>query len=430
MARRAWRRASSAGCREVAQLQDGIYHKKGRRPGRCFAILFLRARETDARAVGECFADLWDMYQGLRRGEVSDLPGQPVKPGDLTVLAGIGPNAFGLEGMARPLPAGLSDRARFLPPKAEGGGPLLRGAGLSYASDVRENPATEEFVVQAIADSELAVRRVVVETWKLLQDAADPETGAAPLEPRTFYLGFQRDDGRSWIDFHDGVSNLRSEEREGVIVIDPTNVTDQEWTFGGTYLAFMRMQVDLCVWRGLDRREQELLVGRDKLTGCPLVSLREDGTPVALVGCPVAGEPILATANDPIAEPPPVSDTRLVQSHIQRANHHVVPSEDPSTRRVFRQGYEFLEWSASAPGFRAGLNFVSFQDTSIRLLSMLTQPGWLGGTNFGGDPETQPESLRRLLELYAAGVYLVAPQQDGERFPGAVAFGLEPLASG
>jgi len=408
----------------VTQLQEGIYHRPGKRPGRCFAILFLRARSTDAREVGECFARLWDMYEGLKRGELRDLPGETVKPGDLTILVGIGPNAFRLTGMTRPLPAGLGDRARFLSPKPDGGGPLLRGAGLSYAVDVRENPATEELVVQAIGESELAVKRVVVETWKLLQDIADPQSASAPLETRTFYLGFQRDDGRSWIDFHDGVSNLRSEEREAVIVIDPTNVSDQEWTFGGTYLAFLRLQVDLGVWRGLERREQELLVGRDKLTGCPLVSLREDGTPVALAGCPIGGRPITATENDPIAEPPTVTDERLLRSHIQRANHHVPSPEDPSTRRVFRQGYEFLEWSPSAPGFRAGLNFVSFQDTSIRLLSMLTQPGWLGGTNFGGDPATQSEALRRLLLVYAGGVFLVPPVQDGERFPGAAAFGL------
>jgi deferrochelatase/peroxidase EfeB len=104
----------------VARLQEGIYHAKGTRPGRCFAILFLRARSTDARVVGECFGGLWDMYQGLKRGEIRDLPEQRVRPGDLTILVGIGPNAFRLSGTA-PLPAGLSDRALFLPPKADGG---------------------------------------------------------------------------------------------------------------------------------------------------------------------------------------------------------------------------------------------------------------------------------------------------------------------
>jgi deferrochelatase/peroxidase EfeB len=405
-------------------LQEGIYHAPGKRPGRFFAILFLRARERAAQAVGESFAGLWDVYGELKLGRVPDLPGEQVEPGALTVLVGVGPNAFRLEGAGRPLPAGLGPEGQLLSPKAEGGGPLLRAGGIDYAPEVRENPATEEIVVQAIADSDLAVKRLVVETWKHLHDSADPETGSAPLELRTFYFGFQRDDFRSWIDFHDGVSNLRSEDREDVIAIDPTRVEDEEWTFGGTYLAFIRLGVDLVAWRALDRREQEVLVGRDKLTGCPLVAMREDGTPVPLQGCPIEGKPIGSKENDPIAEPPAVSDPRLVQSHVQRANHHVRPASDPSTRRVFRQGYEFLEWSEAAPGFRAGLNFVSFQDTSLRLTSMLTQPGWLGATNFGGDPESQPDSLRRLLTAYAAGIYLVPPETPGERFPGAAAFGL------
>ena len=408
----------------MAELQEGIYHSPGARPGRFFAILFLRARAKSAAEVGECFAELWDVFQGLRRGELRDLPGETLEAGQLSVLVGVGPNVFSLEGAALPLPAGLGQQALFLSPKADGGGPLLRGGGLDYSADVRENPATEEIAVQAIADSKLAVDRVVVETWKLLHDRADPETGTAPLELRTFYLGFQRDDRRSWIDFHDGVSNLRSDERDAVIKIDPTAVDDEEWTFGGTYLAFMRLAVDLVAWRALDRRDQELLVGRDKLSGCPLVAMRDDGTPIALQGCPVAGRPISATENDPIAEPPAVEDVRLRQSHVQRANHHARPASDFHTRRIYRQGYEFLEWSQSAPGFRAGLNFVSFQDTSSRVISMLTQPGWLGATNFGGDPETQPEPLRRLLTVYAGGVYLVPPVADGERFPGAGAFGL------
>jgi hypothetical protein len=131
------------------------------------------------------------------------------------------------------------------------------------------------------------------------------------------------------------------------------------------------------------------------------------------------------TENDPIAEPPAVTGSRLLQSHIERANHDARPSSDFHTWRSFRPGYEFLEWGEAAPGFRARLN-VSFEDTSSRLISMLTHPGWLGGTNFGGDHDAQPDSLRGLLTVYAGGVYLVPPVQEGERFPGASAFGLAP----
>ena len=79
-------------------------------------------------------------------------------------------------------------------------------------------------------------------------------------------------------------------------------------------------------------------------------------------------------------------------------------------------------------GFRAGLNFVSFQDTPARLLKMLTAGGWLGGANFGGDEAKHPE-LKTLLSVFAAGVYFVPPVVDGEPFPGAAALGVasEPV---
>ena len=76
-----------------------------------------------------------------------------------------------------------------------------------------------------------------------------------------------------------------------------------------------------------------------------------------------------------------------------------------------------------APGFRAGLNFVSFQDTPGRLLRMLTAGGWLGGVTFGGDEARLPE-LASLLSVYGAGIYFAPPVVAGEAFPGAAALGL------
>jgi deferrochelatase/peroxidase EfeB len=125
--------------------------------------------------------------------------------------------------------------------------------------------------------------------------------------------------------------------------------------------------------------------------------------------------------NEPFREPPDAADV-LRQSHVQRANHHVRPASDRNSLRVFRQGYEFLEPLARAPGFRAGLNFVSFQDTPERLLRALTQDGWLGGTNFSGDPDNQPPGMDQLLSVRAGGVFLVPPVTDEERFPGSSVF--------
>jgi Dyp-type peroxidase family len=399
-------------------LQAGIYHAPGRRPGRFFALLFLRAAaEADAAAVAATLGELWAMYQGLAAGRLRDLVGVmlPADEDRTEFLLGFGRNAFALPGVAAARPRGLGDEYLFRSAEAGGGGPLLRGSGLRYAPDVRANMATEHFCVQVIADTKLAVDRAVVETWKALADMAAPA-----LSVTTFYLGFQRNDRRSWIDFHDGLSNLRSEDREKVIAIDAG--ADAAWAVGGTYLAFLRLAVDLVGWRRLSRADQELAVGRDKLRGCPIVGVGEGGVPVTAAGCPVTGTEIWEQANDAaFAEPPEVTDPRVRASHVQRANHHQRPASDAGTRRIFRQGYEFLEWTQDAPGFRAGLNFVSFQDTPGRLLRMLTAGGWLGGVTFGGDEERLPE-LASLLSVYAAGIYLVPPAAGaGEAFPGAAA---------
>jgi hypothetical protein len=399
----------------MPELQDGIYHRPGVRPGAFFAIAFFRIqRASRARTVRDGLRDLWTMWQGLRAGRVRDLPDATVEPGDLTVLIGYGPGVFDLDGTDRSRPEGLRDEFLFRSPKGGGGGPLLGLRNhLMYADEVRENRAAENVAVQFIANSKLAVERAIVETWKLLSDTADPETGATPLEFTTFYTGFQRDDHRSWIDFHDGISNLRSDVREQVIMIDGGQFA------GGTYLAFLRLEVDIRAWRGLDRATQELLVGRDKITGCPLVST--NGQIASMPGCPMGGAPIWASKNDPIAEPDPVGDVRLKQSHIHRGNQHRPNAASRESLRIFRQGYEFLEWKESAPGFRLGLNFVSFQDTTERLIRILSQPDWLGDVNFGGDPKQQPPGMSRLLQVYAAGVYLVPPKIAGEPFPGAEA---------
>jgi deferrochelatase/peroxidase EfeB len=407
-------------------LQEGIYHAPGVSPGKFFAILFLRAGEgLGARQAGEVFSVLWETYQDLKSGNVGDLPGHPVPSGNLTVLVGYGPNAFQLGGARRPLPDDLGSRNQFRSPRPTGGGPLLVGSGLWYAEDVRANLATEEIAVQFIAETQLAVNRAVLETWKVLHDAADHDTGAAPLLLTSFFTGFQRDDGRSWIDFHDGISNLKSQDRYGVLAIKPRPVPEDGWIEGGTYLAFLRLGVDLSAWRNLDRRQQELIVGRDKLSGCPLEGIDDAGNPVAQNGCPVSGTSeidISGGPNDSFREPPDTAVPVLRQSHVQRANHHVRPASDRNSLRVYRQGYEFLEPLGMAPGFRAGLNFVSFQDTPERLLRVLTQDGWLGGTNFGGDPDNPLPGMDRLLSVRAGGVFLVPPVTDEERFPGSSIF--------
>lgn len=404
------------------RLQEGIYHAPGVRPGAAYGILFLQATGgATAERVGGAVRDLWAVYQGLKQGDVPDLPGQTVPSGNLTCLLGYGVNAFELPGARRQVPDELQQFGRFRSPLTSGGGPLLLGSGQVYADDVRKNPATEILAVQFIADTQFAVNRAVIETWKLLQDQSLSQEGGV-LSVAGFFQGFQRDDHRSWIDFHDGTSNLPSDQREGVIPVKEVSAGNDQWTVGGTYMVYLRTPVDLPAWRRLSRSQQELQVGRDKLSGCPLIPRAAGTTPAA--GCPVTGTSgVSEPGNESFFEPEDVPrPSPLGMSHVQRVNHHVQPTDDRNSLRVFRQGYEFLEQTESAPGFRAGLNFVSFQDTPERLFRIMTQEGWLGRTNFGGDPDQPLAGMSRLLTTRAAGVYLVPPVVGTEIFPGSSVF--------
>ena len=116
-----------------------------------------------------------------------------------------------------------------------------------------------------------------------------------------------------------------------MIAIKPRPVPEDRWTEGGTYLAFLRLGVNLSTWRNLDRRQQELMVGRDKLSGCALTSLGDGENPVAQNGCPVSGTreiDVSGGPNDLFREPPDIAASVLRQSHVQRANHHVQPASD------------------------------------------------------------------------------------------------------
>jgi deferrochelatase/peroxidase EfeB len=183
----------------------------------------------------------------------------------------------------------------------------------------------------------------------------------------------------------------------------------------------MRLGVDLRAWRKLSQQQQELIVGRSKISGCPVTGVDGAGLPVALPACPFAGtHSVLEPGNDAFREAPANVDATALASHIQRANHHLGPIDRDVSRRIYRQGYEFLEPPQPGRAMVAGLNFVSFQDTLERLFFVLTRPGWLGSTNFGGTPGAG--LVDSLLSVYAAGVFLCPPVTAGEAYPGQSVF--------
>lgn len=389
------------------RLQAGIYFRRGQRPGRCYRLLLLNVRSgATPRQAKESLAEVWERVQLLRGELVADLrpprllvsSGAPEPPDpELTCLLGFGALLFErYPQLERP-----KDLVRIEDQRA----PFPR---LPWVDEPDRAIGEADLALQFIAESELAVSRAVVETWMLIK------AKSLKLDVVALHGGFNREDRRSWLGFHDGVGNIEPDRRREAIetrVGAPVS-EDPPWMDGGTYMGFLRLALDLDVWRRLKRFEQERSVGRDRETGCPLTRITESSREV-LDGCPGSPGPGSVEYRNP--PPPSIDLDDFAQfSHMNRANLNRPrgPIADRDNR-IFRQGYEFLE---SLPGrrLRLGLNFVSFQRKISCLTSILTRDNWLGDANFGGNPSPA------LLKLIGAGHYAVPPA-DGP-FPGADIF--------
>jgi Dyp-type peroxidase family len=395
--------AGSAG-----RLQPGIYLTSQDQPGRCYRLVLLNVRNGTAPDKAAAAIELvWKTLQDLRRGIVQDLkasrPTDPVLEPDrsekLTCLLGLGASLFEkYPAMKRP-PHLLRLRPEPFP-------------SLRWVPDGERRPGEADLAMQLIAETDLAVDRALVEMWMLVD-------AGLPLEIVTFHGGFnRRDDRRSWLGFFDGLSNIASQERAAVVTAVGGH---PPWMDGGTYMGVLRLDLDLRKWRGLSREHQETIIGRDKLSGCPLERIDPPLNPVAAEGCPVLGH---GRAPEKFVDPAPASVRQplLRQSHIHRANPN---SSEPGRReynRIFRQGYEFVETLGDGR-LRLGVNFVSFQGDLSSLTNILMTPGWLGDVNFGGPAHARPgalEPVQGLVRVIAGGYYAVPP--DATPFPGADAF--------
>lgn len=415
-------------------LQEGIYYSKRRAPS-SFGIVFLRARDgADASKIGATISSLWRMYENLKKGVLSDLPSNVRHySGDLSVLIGYSWNCFQISDIRRQRPEGFPANLLFRTPNKNGGGTILDGSGIEYSGDLTENHAeSDHVVVQFISKSQLATNRAILETCKLLNKFKGGRK-YHDLAVTKFYTGFNRPDGRNWLNFHDGVSNMNSRERALAITISGNglNPADQ-WIINGTYLAFLRIAIDLEVWGTLDRRKQEIIIGRDKPTGCPLVGLDDDGNPIKDPRCPILGTlEVTDKGNEGFRQHPDfgrqinlpqgISDSILADSHIGRARRIVgLAPWDPQSSRIFRQSFEFLEPLDRFPHYQAGLNFVSFLNTPWRIYNILSN--WFSNANLVGGSENPLQKILNILRIHAAGIFLVPPSSSEELFPGSSIF--------
>jgi deferrochelatase/peroxidase EfeB len=411
------------------EIQEGIYYRSKPAIGNSFSMISMRTENVaQISEIGVTLAKLWENMRNLKNGSVTDLAvdSRHRKGGGLTVLVAYGFDLFKIPGSQKDIPVSFNNIWNFKSPDSSGGGVILDGAGLTYSGRTFSNHLLKDHVIlQFIAENEFFTHRAAVETWKELY-RQEKANGSAPLRITGLYTGFQRGDKRNWLGFHDGVSNIKSQERSQVITIGSRYLKPQDrWTVNGTYLAFMRIIVNLEKWENLSIPEQEILIGRDKITGCPIVRVEKNGKPVKDPRCPVPGtSEVIDRGNEYFREHPPYGirpgDKLLEHSHIGLTNpREQIPIGDKRSLRIYRQGFEFLTTSSKYPGFIPGLNFVSFQNTPERLFRALTyqQTRFQNSHAYNSLP-----NLNQFMSVLAAGIFFVPPTTHGEPFPGAEIF--------
>lgn len=383
-------------------IQPGVYFRQGAAAPPAYRLLLLDVVPgATRREVAAAMASIWEMLQAVRAGRLRELEGQPETHRqdaeeqfrELKVLLAYGRRLFDsthhdppLTDFERPPNLAYLDRHTPFP-------------SVSWAASRR--PGEADLALQFTAPAMAAVNCGAIEVWKAIADQA------LPFQPVVTYDGFARLDRRGWLEFHDGVSNMDSTLRAAALTAG-----QPDWMSGGTYMAFLRIQLDLARWRSLGRRNQEIAVGRDKLTGAALERIDEDDNG-QLVPVPRSFDEENPDAVADWRDPAQRGDRHLERTHIHRANQTRASPGAPGAFRMFRQGYEFLD-ELGPDGPRLGLNFVSFQRDLRVLQHVMNGPGWLGDANFGGDA---PGSL---LTLAAGGLYAVPPED--RLFPGEILF--------
>ena len=406
-------------------LQEGIYYLGGM--AEHFRLLQLNVENGATRIeTRQGLKSIWDMLGELTHGKVGDLrkelrPDDPdvvLASGELQVLLGYGRRFFDDRHHA---PA-LTDRGnrplKLVYLRSRNDTQPFPKLNWSDRTDPRLDPANpitthSDLVLQFTANTVLAVERAIVETSKMIR------RDGLPFRIARFYGGSRRDDRRSWIDFHDGINNMSKAERKIAIEIVGA---DKAWLIGGTYLSFMQIGVNLAVWDSLSRESQELLVGRDKITACPLVDSVPSfgGTPtkpIFMTGCPMDYD-LPKPVPSLVLDPPQPSDTVARAAHIYRSNlNRLGPAQD-ANNRIYRQGYEFVENEPDG-GILQGLNFVAFHRRMRALTDILTQRFWMGNVNFGGVPTNDPNLTPpiQLMNLFHGAFYAIPPLSGD--FPGS-----------
>ena len=389
-------------------IQDGIFYSNGEKIGKSFCIIFFNfTKDCDFVQAKVILKRLWKFYNSLKKGITRDLleahPKQ-LRTGNTNFLLGYGSSFFSINGINNKKPNGLEQSFFNNPDDARGGGPVVEGTNIFYSDNIKDNHAIkDQIIVQCIADNDFYIYRVIVETSKELQLIKKENNDKELLLISKYYIGHKPEDRRNWFGFLDGISNINKKERKDAIFVKKSKQGDTEL---GTYMAFSRIEFNLEKWDNLSKYEQEIIIGREKLTGCPVIGVDEvTKKTIKDPRCPIPGTTsVLDHGNEVFREINPLAFGNFLppNRYKQLKESHITASKTKNWK-IFRQSFEFFEPSEDKHTFKVGFNFISFQNDLQQFFELFRH------------------SLNQLAEYFSIqsiGIFYIPPIIANENFPG------------
>lgn len=338
--------ATSLGVKEAAGASDGddaidFYgrHQAGittpQQDRLCFAAFDLT---TDSREDVVEMLQKWTeasalMCAGQPAGEVEgDLNAPPDDTGEaydlhaarLTITVGFGPTFFEKDGIDRygvnsqrppsfrDLPPFFGDR---LDPERSGGDICVQACA--------DDP---QVAFHAVRNFARIGRGTVVMRWSQLGFGRTASTSRSQGTPRNL-MGLK-----------DGTNNIKAEDTELLRDHVWANSSDgAAWMDGGTYLVARRIRMLIETWDRASLVDQEVTIGRHKISGAPL-GRKKEHDPVDLDEVDERGDPVIP-----------------MDSHVRLA----MP-ETNNGARMLRRGYSYTDGMDHLGQLDAGLFFIAF----------------------------------------------------------------------
>jgi deferrochelatase/peroxidase EfeB len=251
----------------------------------------------------------------------SGVLGATVVPDGLTVTVGVGSTLFDERyGLAGQLPAKLTPMRPFpndnLDP-AQCGGDLV----------VQLSAGHTDTVMHALRDIARHTRGGMQALWRIDGFSSPPRpSGTVP---------------RNMLGFMDGISNPATgdpAQMDSLVWIQPNTAGEPAWTAGGSYFVVRLIRMFVEFWDRVDIAEQENMIGRRRVTGCPLDADSIDATP--------------DFALDPDGEVIPLT------AHLRLANPR---TPQTAASRILRRGYNYDRGIDQVGDLDIGLVFTCFQ---------------------------------------------------------------------